>query len=102
MQTPAEEEAKLIALESLKGCAIIRPHNRTEIAMIKKFSERLNHFEIPTVDARLVKYAYWEPSEHGEYHCTNCGSECDIDQWHKALLNEYCGHCGCNMNGGSK
>lgn len=98
MQTTGE--VKLIALESLKGCAIIRPHSSEEISMIKKFSERIDHFKIPTVDARPVMYAHWEPSEHVEYYCTNCGAECDTDQWHKALLNEYCGHCGCNMYGG--
>ena len=50
-------------------------------------------------DRRQVsaKKAYWEPSEDGEYHCTNCGVECDIDQFHKALLNPYCGNCGAKM-----
>ena len=49
------QEAKLIALDSLKGCAIIRPHGSEEIALIKKFSERVNHFEIPTADVEPLR-----------------------------------------------
>ena len=54
----------------------------------------------PTIEAEPVRHAYWEPSEVGEYHCTNCGVECDIDEFHKALLNSFCGNCGARMDGG--
>lgn len=40
-----------IDADALRGCAIIRPHNNAEIAMIRKFRDLVNHFEIPTVDA---------------------------------------------------
>lgn len=46
---------------------------------------------------RQIAHAYWEPSEDGEYHCTHCGVECDIDEFHKALLNRFCGNCGAEM-----
>lgn len=48
--------------------------------------------DAPAIDAEPVRHAYWEPSEVGEYHCTNCGVECDIDEFHKALLNSFCGN----------
>lgn len=57
--------------------------------------------DAPTIDAEPVRHAYWEPSEVGEYHCTNCGVECDIDEFHKALLNSFCGNCGARMDGGA-
>jgi len=46
------------------------------------------------------QHAYWEPNDFGEYHCTYCGAECDIDEFHKALLNKFCGNCGSYMIGG--
>lgn len=55
----------------------------------------------PTIEPQ-VQHAYWEPSEIGEYHCTHCGVECDVDKFHKALLNPYCGNCGAKMDGGSE
>lgn len=55
----------------------------------------------PTIEAEPVRHAYWEPSEVGEYHCTHCGVECDIDEFHKALLNPFCGNCGARMDGGA-
>lgn len=55
----------------------------------------------PTIEPE-VRRAYWEPNEVGEYHCTHCGVECDIDQFHKAILNCYCGNCGARMDGGAE
>lgn len=55
--------------------------------------------ELPTIEPE-VRHAYWEPSEVGEYHCTHCGVECNIDLFHKALLNPFCGNCGAKMDGG--
>ena len=52
---------------------------------------------MPEIEAEPIRHAYWEPSEIGEYHCTNCGIECDVDKFHKALLNPYCGKCGAKM-----
>ena len=46
---------------------------------------------------RQIAHAYWEPSEDGKYYCTHCGVECDIDKFHKALLNHFCGNCGAEM-----
>lgn len=61
--------------------------------------EMLDEIEaLPKIDAEPVRHAYWEPNEVGAYHCTNCGVECDIDQFHKALLNTFCGNCGARMN----
>lgn len=53
----------------------------------------------PTIEPK-VQHAYWEPNDVGEYHCTNCGVECDIDEFHKALLNQFCGQCGADMREG--
>lgn len=55
-----------------------------------------------SIEAESIRHAYWEPSEIGEYHCTNCGVECDVDKFHKALLNSFCGNCGAKMDGGAK
>lgn len=53
----------------------------------------------PTID-HVQRHAYWEPNDVGEYHCTYCGVECDVDEFHKALLNPFCGNCGSYMIGG--
>lgn len=66
------------------------------LKMARKIIEKM-----PSVEARPVQHAYWEPSDVGEYHCTNCGAECDIDKFHKALLNLFCGKCGARMDGGA-
>ena len=55
---------------------------------------------MPTIEPE-VQHAYWEPSEVGEYYCTHCGAECDVDKFHKALLNPFCGKCGAKMDGGA-
>lgn len=54
--------------------------------------------DMPTIEPEQ-RHAYWEPSDTGEYHCTHCGIECDIDEFHKALLNPFCGKCGAKMDG---
>ena len=63
----------------------------------RRFMEQID--KMPTLEPE-VQHAYWEPSEIGEYHCTCCGVECDVDEFHKALLNPFCGNCGAKMNGG--
>lgn len=67
--------------------------------------ERMTHaewyrkciYEAPKVEAEPVLHGYWEPSEDGGYYCTHCGVECDTDEFHKVLLNHFCGNCGAEM-----
>lgn len=52
--------------------------------------------QVPTIEPEVL-HGYWEPSEDGGYYCTHCGVECDTDEFHKALLNRFCGNCGAEM-----
>ena len=50
----------------------------------------------PRVDSKKI-FANWEPNYKGEYYCTNCGAECDVDLFCNPLLNQFCGNCGAKM-----
>lgn len=77
--------------------AKIFEENRRNYAATETVAQILLRIETaPTIEPE-VQHAYWEPSEVGEYHCTNCGVECDVDKFHKALLNPFCGKCGAKM-----
>ena len=39
---------RLIDIEKLRGCAIIRPHNGLEVKVIESFSDKICHKDIPT------------------------------------------------------
>lgn len=39
---------RLIDIEKLRGCAIIRPHNGLEVKVIESFSDKIKHQDIPT------------------------------------------------------
>ena len=39
---------RLIDIEKLRGCAIIRPRNSTEIKVIESFADKIKHQDIPT------------------------------------------------------
>lgn len=40
---------RLIDIEKLKGCAIVRPHTHEDVMAIKSCSEKIVHKDIPTV-----------------------------------------------------
>ena len=49
---------RLIDIEKLRGCAIIRPHNGVEVKVIESFSDKIKHQDIQTaydVDAVFQK-----------------------------------------------
>ena len=87
---------RLIDIEALKGCAIIRPHGKAEIALTQKFSERLNHFEIPTIEAEPVRHGRWETQELAPEKwkfCSLCGyANKRGQQWN------CCPCCGAKMD----
>lgn len=63
--------------------------------------EMLDEIEaLPTIEPEVL-HAYWETNDVGEYYCTNCVVECDIDEFHKAPLNQFCGNCGAKMGWGA-
>lgn len=39
---------RLIDIEKLKGCAIVRPHTHEDIMAIESCSEKITHKDIPT------------------------------------------------------
>ena len=39
---------RLIDIEKLKGCAIVRPHTHEDIMAIESCSEKIAHKDIPT------------------------------------------------------
>lgn len=39
---------RLIDIEKLRGCAIIRPHNGVEVKVIESFSDKVKHQDIQT------------------------------------------------------
>lgn len=39
---------RLIDIEKLRGCAIIRPHNGLEVKVIESFSDKIKHRDIQT------------------------------------------------------
>ncbi len=39
---------RLIDIEKLRGCAIIRPHNGLEVKVIESFSDKIKHQDIQT------------------------------------------------------
>lgn len=39
---------RLIDIEKLRVCAIIRPHNGVEVKVIESFSDKIKHQDIPT------------------------------------------------------
>lgn len=39
---------RLIDIEKLRGCAIIRPHDGLEVKVIESFSDKVKHQDIPT------------------------------------------------------
>ena len=39
---------RLIDIEKLRGCAIIRPHDELEVKVIESFSDKVKHQDIPT------------------------------------------------------
>lgn len=39
---------RLIDIEKLRGCAIIRPHDGLEVKVIESFSDKIKHQDIPT------------------------------------------------------
>ena len=93
---------KLINLETLKGCCIIRPHGSEEIALTQKFSERLNHFEIPIIEAEPIKYGHWIiycEDKDSPYHmkCSCCEAYWS-DPAHAKYF-ERCYKCGAYING---
>lgn len=81
-----------IDADSLKGCAIVRPHNREEIAMIRKFSDLVNHFDIPTIEPE-VRHGRWE---YDDVNDLNCCSECGTGMNGEFL---FCPWCGAKMDG---
>lgn len=93
----------LIDIKELKGCCIIRPHGSAEIALTQKFSERLNHFEIPTVEAEPVRHSRWVcvNEEENVWWCDGCGGEI---QFHEHTPESaglaFCPYCGAKMDGG--
>ena len=42
------DRMRLIDIEKLRGCAIIRPHNGVEVKVIESFSDKIKHQDIPT------------------------------------------------------
>ncbi len=69
--------------------AKILKENRYNYAANENVEKILLRIETePTIEPEQ-RHAYWEPNDFGEYHCTYCGAECDIDEFNKALLNNF-------------
>ena len=94
---------KLIDPKSLKGGCIIRPHTSEEIELTQRFSERLNHFEIPTVDAEPVRHGKWHVRPY-DIICSACGKSFDFDYPANVCVQDYhyCPNCGAKMDGGEQ
>lgn len=73
-------EVRPIDANALKGCAIVRPHNNEETSMIRKFSDLVNHFEIPTLDVATV------------VRCEKCKNA------HRTGANYFCDVFECEVN----
>lgn len=93
-----------IDADVLKGCAIIRPHNNEETAMIRKFSDLVNHFEIPTLDVAPVVHGRWieesELDENGNV-IAMCNQCYHTDEHSVNIKIPYCWYCGARMDGGA-
>lgn len=72
---------RLIDIENLRGCAIIRPLDSLEIKVIESFTEKIKHQDIPTAydvdgiirrldDASFLvatSKEFWDDPQNGKY-----------------------------------
>lgn len=67
---------RLIDIEDLRGCVIIRPQKHSELELIKQFSDIVSHDDIPT--AYNVEKVL-EEIEKESYHYDDLGGRYMID-----------------------